>query len=230
MTVHSIHAPFYVDQIQESWFSISELHDDRRRRWLSEIERAASALAEKTEYEFLVVHAGTWREDDKEDAPWTEAVDRSLTRLCDFCQEMGIKLALENIDTRFATTRNIQRVIERLDPGVVGICLDTNHANLNEDPVEAVNVCGNRLFTLHISDNFGDGDDHKLPFQGGIDWYGFVEALHRNRYEGVFMMELRNYGEMTDTLSQARERFEKLEAHYRRLVAEGKDVCARRSR
>ena len=78
--------------------------------------------------------------------------------------------------------------------------------------------------------NFGDGDDHRLPFQGEIDWYKFVEALHRNGYKGVFTMELRNYGNMADTLCGARESFGKLETHYRSLGVGKEGICPQRSR
>jgi sugar phosphate isomerase/epimerase len=63
------------------------------------------------------------------------------------------------------------------DSEYLGICFDTSHANLTDDPYELLRNYGNRLLTTHISDNRGENDDHLLPYEGEINWQEIVPSL-----------------------------------------------------
>lgn len=56
-------------------------------------------------------------------------------------------------------------------PGVkeLGFCFDSSHANL-KDQFYLLEDHGNRLSALHLSDNDGSADQHRLPFDGKIDF------------------------------------------------------------
>ena len=56
-------------------------------------------------------------------------------------------------------------------PGVkeLGFCFDSSHANL-KDQFYLLENNGGRLSALHLSDNDGSADQHRLPFDGEIDF------------------------------------------------------------
>ena len=56
-------------------------------------------------------------------------------------------------------------------PGVkeLGFCFDSSHANL-KDQFYLLENHGGRLTALHLSDNDGSADQHRLPFDGEIDF------------------------------------------------------------
>lgn len=81
------------------------------------------------------------------------------------------------------------------------ICLDVGHALLTEDdPVEYVRICGDRLVCLHTHDNDGINDLHTFPYcaQGTppslkpfkVDWTAFMQALKEIGYKGDLSFEI----------------------------------------
>lgn len=73
----------------------------------------------------------------------------------------------------------------------VGICWDTGHGNEMGTPqVEALELIGGRLKTLHINDNYAIYDDHSIPYHGTINcWGDIMAALKRIGYEGNLTFE-----------------------------------------
>ena len=45
----------------------------------------------------------------------------------------------------------------------VGVVIDTGHRNIVGDPVEALQVIGEHLITLHLHDNHGEQDETSPP-------------------------------------------------------------------
>lgn len=66
-----------------------------------------------------------------------------------------------------------------------GLCLDTGHLNLaGVDTREYIETVGNRIKCLHVHDNRGTNDDHKMPYSGNIDWREFLTAMKNIGYRG----------------------------------------------
>ena len=66
-----------------------------------------------------------------------------------------------------------------------GLCLDTGHINLaGADMREYIETVGNRIKCLHVHDNRGTNDDHRLPYSGNIDWREFLTAMKNIGYSG----------------------------------------------
>ena len=71
-----------------------------------------------------------------------------------------------------------------------GFCLDIGHLLLlGLDPCYAIEELGDRLVTLHVHDNDGDGDDHILPYLGVCNWERVIKGLRKVGYKGTFNME-----------------------------------------
>lgn len=78
----------------------------------------------------------------------------------------------------------LRMLMEKLHSDRVGICLDVGHVNYSRAPLERwFEELGQWIGYLHLSDNFGEFDDH-CPLGGGcVDWalaHRCWEALGRN--------------------------------------------------
>ena len=162
----------------------------------------------------LVAHAGGPVKDGESRDDLIKASVDSLSELCTFCGRLGLPVAVENTlptAPRIGdTVPELVRLVECLDGGHVGYCLDTSHANLSGDVTGAVSLVADRLLTLHVSDNDGRTDQHALPFEGTIDWSGFMAALGQAQYSGVFMMEVRGGPSPEETTRNTVSRFGRL--------------------
>lgn len=72
----------------------------------------------------------------------------------------------------------------------VSFCFDTGHALLASlDIYQTIVDLAPILTTLHIHDNDGIGDLHRMPWNGAIDWERFARALRDINYQGVLSFE-----------------------------------------
>ena len=82
------------------------------------------------------------------------------------------------------------RLLDQVADDRVGVCLDVNHANLREDLCEATRAHGERILSLHLSDNDGIDERHWLPGKGIIDWQGWQQALADTGFSGPLTHEV----------------------------------------
>jgi len=110
--------------------------------------------------------------------------------------------------TYIETPAEVERLAERLDPGLVGICLDVGHYLVGGgDPVRALETLGERVTHVHLKDvdpvvldrlrtgalaGFGDAIRARLFTELGaglLDLDGVVTALAARGYDGWLMIE-----------------------------------------
>ncbi|NLT73630.1 MAG: sugar phosphate isomerase/epimerase [Chloroflexi bacterium] len=108
----------------------------------------------------------------------------------DRARKCHVRLALENGGS-LAHWVYILSLVERMAEPLLGVCVDTGHANLGDLLApRAIRMAGSRLLTLHLHDNHGQADDHLPPGRGNIDWTAVMEALRDVRYSGPLQLEL----------------------------------------
>lgn len=95
-------------------------------------------------------------------------------------------------------------MLDRLDRRGVGVCLDVNHSNLGENPVEALGRYGARILTTHISDNDGIQERHWMPGRGVIAWKEWGEAMLAHGYAGPIIYETSQEPDEADNITIAR--------------------------
>jgi len=188
INVHSFHEIIYKP------ISLGSLDEADREYVLAEDEKQINMLR-LFNPKIMVVHVvGRLSEDMSTIKRQKEKCKMSLSELVSYCKDRNIKIALENL----AYPHYIEYLLELLndfDSQNVGICLDTGHCHrLGEDLLHILELCKERLITLHISDNHGKGslDEHLVPYEGTINWEEFGEALATNGYNGIFMYESLN--------------------------------------
>jgi sugar phosphate isomerase/epimerase len=142
-----------------------------------------------------------------------DAVIHALQLLAPICQENGVRLAAETMVPGRITSSvdNLIAAVDRVDSPWVGICIDTNHANLSQDLNEAVRRAGSRIVEFHLNDNHFVKEEHLLPYSGAIDWPAFAEAVIAIDHESHMIMEPGGHYDESGILQQARDAATRLE-------------------
>lgn len=131
-----------------------------------------------------------------------------FSRILVHAKEYGVKIAVEtfgdapkcgccdffgNIRELLDSYRRLKAVGDNAD--YLTICVDTGHSNKaarfgNPAPADVIRMCGADVAVLHLNDNDGLTDQHKMPKTGNIDWDDVLNALDEIGYTGVYNMEL----------------------------------------
>lgn len=132
-----------------------------------------------------------------------EKIEKNVAKLRELAEHIkgkDITICLENLRRRASsdtnlidiTAEDLLHLISLTGSNQFGICLDTGHLNLTEHSQrEFILKAGDKLRALHIADNEGLTDQHKMPFAGGsIDFVEVFRALKEIGYTGLFNHEI----------------------------------------
>lgn len=137
-----------------------------------------------------------------------------FTSILPFAKENGVKIAAETHGTAskynkmefFGVPENLLELIRRVksasDAGEhLCVCVDTGHTNLavkmGHPPVgDVIRQLGSLVEVLHMHDNNGIKDQHKMPKTGDLDWDDILAALNEIGYSGYYNLEvvLKHFG------------------------------------
>ena len=122
-----------------------------------------------------------------------------FSRLFAAAKEMGIQIALENVES----VPHLQYLLDRCHEPHVGLCWDSGHAHCYNREYDLLSLYGHRLMATHLNDNFGvrsaDGaiskydDLHLLPFDGTVDWDAAKKQLQGFKGPLTFELSVKNY-------------------------------------
>ena len=124
-----------------------------------------------------------------DDFPCTELGLERVKKIAEFAERYSVNIALENLNNFF----NLGYILEQVDSPRVGFCYDVcHHYNCcpNEDLLA---MYGERLMALHLHDNGGERNQHRLPFAGKIDWFSVMKKITRTGYSGAAALEPMNW-------------------------------------
>jgi len=89
------------------------------------------------------------------------------------------------------TIEELVGLLEAVGSDALCGCFDTSHANWQGlDMADAVRRLGSQLAVTHLSDNDGTFDQHRLPFDGTVDWHGLMRGLTEIEYKGTLNFEI----------------------------------------
>jgi sugar phosphate isomerase/epimerase len=126
------------------------------------------------------------------DLPAWGQLRRSLDELEPFARARGVRIAVENGADNFA---DIRALFALYGPDYLGMCYDCGHGNM--PPKGADRAIGldeleglaGRLIAVHLHDNDGTADQHRLPFTGTVDWGRLCRIVARSSYRKCVSME-----------------------------------------
>ena len=125
---------------------------------------------------------------------WQQLV-KSFREIGEYNADVKLNLLIEpahRFETNLIlTVEDGLRMIDELKSDRFGILLDTGHAHVNgEDFAKVVPLCKGLPFHIHIDDNDGSSDQHKMPGEGGVDFSSLADALEKIDYRGFISAEL----------------------------------------
>ncbi|MBQ8758544.1 MAG: sugar phosphate isomerase/epimerase [Clostridia bacterium] len=181
------HAPFASSFVNE---------EDTKKRFtqITTSMRNAAALGVK----IIVVHPCQhlpYCEDGNPERLYEINMD-FYSRIKPYCEEYGIKVALENMwqhtkgnainHSTCSKPDEFIKYIDSLDKTWFTCCLDIGHTVLvREDTADFIRKLGpDRLGCLHVHDVEANRDAHTLPFYGIVDWNKVCKALNEIGYRG----------------------------------------------
>ena len=131
----------------------------------------------------LVAHIS---EGEEAPEPTQRGID-ALLRAAELCERLNVRLALENV----YRTPHLDTVLPLIDSEKVGFCYDIGHARVGYGRSHILlERYADRLMALHLHDNDGSGDQHRLPFDGDVDWLSFAQILPQTAYRGALTLEV----------------------------------------
>lgn len=177
---------------------------DELKRWLDLYVELGIGAA--------VLHPGGWKMLEPGPIP-PEASSlnvASLGELRDHVADTGVTLCLEN----GGCAGELRRLIDATGPDGLAICFDTGHLSVvrarspegGQSEHEFILEAAGRLRALHLADNDGTGDQHRMPFESGaVNWPEVAAALTETGYTGPL-----NYEVPGETRCTVEERLDKL--------------------
>ncbi|MFP4644076.1 MAG: sugar phosphate isomerase/epimerase family protein [Spirochaetales bacterium] len=207
LSVNNLHAS---EGVEISWG-----HSDRLSRNKGvELVKNRMEMAAELGADTIILHADVGHSHD--------AQRQSLEELLPSAQRIGVRIALENL-----VGQGFSRafpLIHEFDSEMLGYCLDTGHAILDtatgfDDLADAESNLS-KLYSLHLQDNDGSGDQHRLPFTGKVPWKRIAGLIADSPYTGCLTLEVisenESYADHAAFLEEAFSRGRALDA----MVAE----------
>lgn len=157
-------------------------------RGVEEVLEGAAAYGARA----LVIHAcpGQPLIPERRDEQY-ESLVHALECLAPACETRAVRLAVETMVPGRLTSSvaTLIEAVDRVNSPWVGICLDTNHANLSQDLYESVRQAGQRVVEFHLNDNHFVKEEHLIPYEGAINWGDFANAVVASECSSYMVME-----------------------------------------
>lgn len=106
--------------------------------------------------------------------------------LTDFAEKAGVNIALENLKE----PKYLEFIFSKIDSSRLGFCFDSGHENFYTKGADLLSKYGHRLMALHLHDNDGTDDQHRIPGEGTINWDKIKEAINKTNYSGSITLEV----------------------------------------
>jgi len=197
LELESVHAPTME-------MSVASADTAEREMAVAETERALH-VGRRIPFRTFVIHLGRPRGASVQGGVNRDAARRSVETLARTALPLDVRIALEVIPNDLSRAASLTHLLDdHVEADNVGICLDTGHARLEGDLTEAIELVSGHIVAMDIHDNRGRGDDHLVPFDGGIDWPAALTTVQKVGYDGAMTFELSARGSTKDTLVRAR--------------------------
>ena len=195
---------------EKSWCSAAEYERQAGVELVKNRVRMARALGG----DVVIMHIPAEPETAKEAEHYWTRLRRSLDEVTDDARPRGIRIAIENL-TSERTFDTIEALFSLYGPDCLGLCYDSGHGNVTGDGLQRLARLKDRLISVHLHDNDGGGDQHRLPFTGTVDWELAARLIAESAYEKPLSFEVATRGHTdlaeTEFLAQAHQAGVRLE-------------------
>jgi sugar phosphate isomerase/epimerase len=136
----------------------------------------------------VVMHLPKEPDADAGKGTYWDRTRRTLDALRPAAGSFGVRIALENVAP--SNHASLSRVLELYPPDYIGICYDSGHGNMTGEGIGWLEAHADRLVAVHLHDNDGVGDQHRLPGMGTVDWPRLARIIAGSSYNKPLSMEV----------------------------------------
>ena len=180
--------------LQDFGLGLTDLHASAgmEKAWVSEREYQRQAGVElvrnrmemtaRLGSDVIIMHLEEPAEAGRAGAFWDQA-HRTLDELEPAARQLGVRIALEN--GHFDT---LERAFAWYGPAYIGLCYDSGHGNASKG-LNRLEQHKDRLISVHLHDNDGTADQHRLIFSGTVDWPRLARLIAESSYRKWMSLE-----------------------------------------
>jgi sugar phosphate isomerase/epimerase len=117
-----------------------------------------------------------------------EPVRKSMDEVLPFARSHNIRIAIENMETD--DFGMLSTLLDEYDADVLGLCYDSGHGHIDGRGLDNLEKLKERLIALHLHDNDGSNDQHKIPFTGTVDWQRLARIIAASPYDKGINLEV----------------------------------------
>jgi sugar phosphate isomerase/epimerase len=163
--------------------NVASTNSGIRKESLSQIKEAIEFTYD-VGAELLTVHPG-WKDlygYRYPDEAYTLAIEGHC-KLAKVAADYGVRIGIENMPAFWLAfcvdPKEAHAMIQAVNRENVGLTLDVGHANLlgAKAVEEFVTTLNDRIFLIHIHDNDGKRDQHRIIGEGTIDFHQLINLL-----------------------------------------------------
>lgn len=96
-----------------------------------------------------------------------------IRQITERAEQQGVNVALENL----RNIENLGYVFDHINSSRLGFCFDSRHQNYRSKNTDLLTMYGDKLMALHLHDNDESADQHRMPFDGNINWDVVMKKL-----------------------------------------------------
>ena len=178
---------------------VLDLHasEGKENNWISKNESLRIAgiklvknriyMANKLSCDVIILHFKREPNNESKKLLYWDILHKSLNELKPYAKKHNVKIALENYCNE--DSKEIKKLFSEYDSNFLGLCYDSGHGNIG-DGLKMLEKLKDRLISIHLHDNDGKKDQHKLLFSGTVDWNKLAKILTKSSYEKCISMEV----------------------------------------
>lgn len=201
LSVDSIHTPFSGLNIGYPDASLLPL-------WLDIMEKCFGYCCELGAHH-AVVHLSSHDQPlpRRQETEARQLVEKFVHHLVDRGSRFGVGITLENLPGHGTPDYilSLESLSQIFEGEGIGFCLDVGHAAINGFDIDReIAAAGNRLQSVHVSNNDGIVDMHWQPYEGVLNWDRIESTLRDSGYKGPLFLEVNGGVEPDKVLEKIR--------------------------
>ena len=111
-----------------------------------------------------------------------------IKKIVEAAEKYNVKIAFENL----RMPKYLDYIMKNINSEKVGICFDSGHNNYCYPADSIIRKYKDKIFAIHLHDNFGRSDEHLIPFDGNINWDEITKAISECSYKNI-SLEVHKY-------------------------------------
>ncbi len=120
--------------------------------------------------------------------PYSEIGLERFRKIVKFAEKCDVTIALENTRKK----KYLAYIWDNIKSPNLKICYDAGHDHCFKDGKFDFRKYKNQIVAVHLHDNSGEKDEHKIPFEGTIDWEDVATKLIKAGFAGCVTLEVRD--------------------------------------